>query len=63
MTAKNGSWPEHMHYNPVNVADTIGVIFLGILALSLLLALLRAEARNRKLLNQLQEACQEARGG
>jgi hypothetical protein len=35
------------------VKETIGVIFLGILALILLAALLRAQARNRELLQQL----------
>ena len=37
------------------VKDTLGVIFLGALALILLAALLRAQARNRKLLQQLAE--------
>ena len=35
------------------VKETIGVIFLGVLALILLVALLRAQARNRELLQQL----------
>ncbi len=42
---------EHSHFNPVsvNVPETCGVIFLGIIALTLLIALLRAQARNRQL--------------
>lgn len=35
------------------VKDTLGMIFLGVLALILLAALLRAQARNRELLQQL----------
>lgn len=43
------------HYNPVEVTvgEAIGTAFLGLLALSLLIALLRAQARNRKLQRQL----------
>jgi hypothetical protein len=42
-------------YNPVTVhmEDTVGVVFLGILALALLIALLRALERNRVLMTQL----------
>lgn len=61
MTEEKGLRPEHAHYNPVTVTDAIGAIFLGILALILMLALLRAQARNRKLLDQLYTARQEAR--
>jgi hypothetical protein len=43
----------HSHYNPVKVIDTVGSIFLGMIALILLLALLRAQARNRALLAEL----------
>ena len=43
------------NYNPVMVTsnDTIGTLLLGILALILLIALLRAQARNRRLLAKL----------
>lgn len=42
-------------YSPVNInaSEAIGSLFLGVLALVLLIALLRAEARNRRLLSQL----------
>jgi hypothetical protein len=42
---------EHNHFNPVitDLSGTLGVIFLGLLSLILLLALLRAQARNRQL--------------
>lgn len=59
MTEERAIRPEHSHYNPVNVSDTVGAIFLGILALSLLLALLRAQARNRRLMDRLSAASQE----
>lgn len=38
------------NYNPVsvNVDNTVGVVVLGVLAVALLIALLRAEARARK---------------
>jgi len=42
----------HYHYNPVNVADTVGTFILGIVVITLLIALLRAERRYRKLLVQ-----------
>jgi len=35
------------------VKDTVGAIFLGLLAVILLIALLRSNARNRDLLSQL----------
>ena len=41
------------NYNPVNVSDTVGVMLLGVIAFVLLIALLRAQARNRALLAQL----------
>lgn len=43
------------HYNPVNVtmAEAVGTIMLGLVALFLLIALLRSQARNRKLLQRL----------
>lgn len=37
------------HYNPVHVQETIGTIFLGILAIILLIALLRSRARVQQL--------------
>ena len=42
----------HYHYNPVNVADTVGTFILGIVAVTLLIALLRAERRYHQLLVQ-----------
>ncbi len=44
------------HYNPVDVhqQDTIGAIFLGIIAIALPVALLRVLAHNRELMRQLQ---------
>lgn len=55
--------PEDIHYNPVTVSEAIGTMAVGILALILLVSLLRAEGRNRRLLNQLytarREACEE----
>lgn len=41
------------HYNPVAVTDTLGTIFLGTIVFILLIALLRAQARNRELLARL----------
>ncbi len=42
---------EHSQLNPVsvNISETLGVIILGVIALILLIALLRAQARNRRL--------------
>jgi hypothetical protein len=47
----------HSHYNPVTVTstDSFGAIILGALAFILLIALLRAQGRNRALLSQLSE--------
>lgn len=59
MTEERGFLPQDMHYNPVTVTEAIGTMALGILALILLLALLRAQGRNRKLLTQLHRARQE----
>ncbi len=39
--------------NSMLFKDTLGVLFLGILALILIIALERAHARNRQLMNQL----------
>ena len=50
------------HYNPVNVSDALGALMLGILALILLVALLRCQARNRKLLAQLARLDGDERG-
>lgn len=49
--------PQPGVYSPVNVHanETIGSVFLGIVALVLLIAFLRAEARNRRLQSQLAE--------
>jgi hypothetical protein len=41
------------NYSPVKMIDTVGSVFLGILAVILLVALLRAQARNRALLAEL----------
>ena len=45
-------------YSPVSVQqeDTIGAIFLGIITVTLLIALFRAEARNRALMAKFFEA-------
>jgi hypothetical protein len=37
------------------VRETIGAIFLGLLSLAMLIALQRAEARNRQLMQQLMQ--------
>ena len=39
----------------VTMRDTLGVMILGVLALILLVALLRAQARNRALIAQLSQ--------
>lgn len=39
-------WVRPGTYSPVTVTDTVGAVFLGILAVILLIALIRAEARN-----------------
>jgi hypothetical protein len=39
----------------ITTRDTAGAVFLGILALILLVALLRSEARNRALVAQLSQ--------
>lgn len=55
-TGRKGEAPLTIdHYNPVDVAmrETIGTTFLGLLALVLLIALLRSQARNRRLLRQV----------
>jgi len=41
----------------VNATDTVGVVFVGVLALFLLIALLRAQVHNRKLRAQLAQQC------
>ncbi len=45
--------PGNYTFSPVTVTETTGAAFLGILALTLLIALLRALARNRELEIQL----------
>jgi hypothetical protein len=42
------------HHDMVTTTDTVGAVFLGIIALILLIALLRSQARNRELIAQLQ---------
>ncbi len=56
-TTSSGLEPVRMssHYNPVKVIDTVGSVFLGLIALILLVALLRAQARNRALQAELLE--------
>ena len=44
---------DHNEQITVTVEDSVGAIFLGMLTLILLVALLRAQARNRKLAAQL----------
>jgi len=45
----------YKNYNPVTVtvSESVGILVLGVLALTLLIALLRSQARHRKLLTQL----------
>lgn len=43
------------NYSPVTVSDTVGTILLGAIAVVLLIALLRAQSRNRRLVAQLAE--------
>ncbi len=52
-SSKSAPREEHSHFNPVNVNDTVGVLILGMLSLILLIALLRAQARVRKLIIEL----------
>lgn len=42
-------------YNPVTVtiSESVGVVMLGILSITLLISLLRSQSRHRKLLAQL----------
>ena len=46
---------EYRNYNPVTVtiSESVGILVLGALAITLLVALLRSQARHRKLLAQL----------
>lgn len=59
MSGDNGRRDEQSltikHYNPVDVSvgEAIGTIMIGLVALFLLIALLRSQARNRKLLHRL----------
>jgi hypothetical protein len=43
------------HYNPVNIhlRNSLGTLILGILSATMLVALLRAQARNRELMTRL----------
>lgn len=43
------------HYNPVNIhlRNSLGTLILGILSLTLLVALLRTQARNHELVTRL----------
>lgn len=41
------------HENPVIVNEALGTIFLGLLSLALLVALLRSEAAQRRLLRKM----------
>ena len=43
-------------YSPVRVSDTVGALILGFISLILLIALLRSQARNRRLMAQLAES-------
>jgi hypothetical protein len=61
MTDETGLQVSDVHYNPVTVNEAVGTIFLGILALILLAALLRAQARCRELLRKFSSEHQEAR--
>lgn len=51
MTEEPITQRNHNHYNPVKVhaENTVGAILLGILAIMLLVALLRAQAQIRRL--------------
>ena len=40
------------HYNPVTINEALGTTFLGLMCLVLLVALLRSEARHRRLLRE-----------
>jgi len=51
--AENEKVEMYGNYSPVNVSDSLGVIVLGALTLILLLALLRSQGRNRKLLARM----------
>lgn len=62
MTDKEDTRIHDVHYNPVNVGEAVGTLFLGILALVLLVALLRAQAHNRKLLDERASARRMAQG-
>jgi hypothetical protein len=54
-SGSNGQAEVIGNYNPVYVSDTVGTLLLGIIAVALLIALLRAQARNRSLVAQLAE--------
>jgi hypothetical protein len=58
MTEEKSVMPYDVHYNPVTVSEAIGTMALGLLALILLVSLLRAQGRNRRLMDQLHRARQ-----
>jgi len=60
MTEETQSRIYDIQYNAMTIGEALGTIFLGILSLVLLVAFLRAQARNQKLLNELSLAHQEA---
>jgi len=60
MTEEAQSRIYDIQYNVVTIGEAIGTIFLGILSLVLLVAFLRAQARNQKLLNELSLAQRKA---
>jgi hypothetical protein len=62
MAEEAGFWIQDANYNPVTVSEALGTLFLGVLSLVLLVALLRAQARNRKLWQALHPAGREAGG-
>lgn len=43
------------NYSPVNVTDTVGSVFLGILSVILLVGWMRAEARFRAVITQREQ--------
>ena len=48
--------PENYSTVTVDMKNTLGVIFLGVLSFTLLIGWMRAEMRNRALMKQLQPA-------
>jgi hypothetical protein len=54
-TPQAGGYRTNYTFSPVTVTDTVGTTYLGLLALLLTIALLRALARNRQLERKLLE--------